>query len=428
EAAASLSARYITDRFLPDKAIDLIDEAASRARLDSFHLPKDGAEWNRRIAELQTGKKYAISRKDIAALREIEEEIAQAEQMLHKIGSTATDRPSIGREEVAAIVSAWTSIPVSELSEEEAQKLLHLEDKLHRRIIGQEDAVASVAKAIRRARSGLKDPDKPVGTFLFVGPTGVGKTDLAKALAEALFGDERQMIRLDMSEYMEKQSVAKIIGAAPGYVGYDDASTTKLTDRVRSKPYSVVLFDEIEKAHPDVFHLLLQLLDEGRLTDNKGRVVSFRNAVIIMTSNQGASQERASFGFTTAENGYEAEKERVSEALKEIFRPEFLNRLDDIVVFRRLDREQAKKICEKMLDALAERLQLRSFRLLVTEAAKEALVEEGYSDRYGARPLKRVVQRRIEDSLSEEILAGRLLPGGSVVADYIEGRFVFDET
>ena len=329
-------------------------------------------------------------------------------------------RSAICGEHVAAIVSARMRIPLTKITQAEGEKLMRLEEDLHKRIIGQNEAVTAVAKAIRRARAGLKDPSRPIGSFIFVGPTGVGKTDLCKALAEAMFGSEEQMIRLDMSEYMEKQSISKLIGAPPGYAGYEDLSSGQLTDKVRTTPYCVILFDEIEKAHPDVFNLLLQILDDGRLTDSKGRTVSFKNAVIILTSNAGGSLGEED----QSESGYEEMKQRVSAALKAHFRPEFLNRMDDIIVFHSLTKEDCARIGGKLVNSLAKRLlEQRGIVLSVTESALSALVEEGYDPQYGARPLKRVIQRRIEDSLSEEILLGRIENGQHVTVDYYGGEY-----
>ena len=330
-------------------------------------------------------------------------------------------------------------IPLLKITQEEGEKLMRLEEDLHRRIIGQTEAVSAVAKAIRRARAGLKDPTRPIGSFIFVGPTGVGKTDLCKALAEALFGSEEQMIRLDMSEYMEKQSISKIIGAPPGYAGYDDLQTGQLTDKVRTNPYSVILFDEIEKAHPDVFNLLLQILDDGRLTDSKGKTASFKNAVIILTSNVGASETTSArtgvYGFAddgrsgahgASEKQYDGMKERVTSALKEKFRPELLNRMDDIIVFHRLTQSDCVQIANKIIQSLGKRLlEQRGITLSVTEKALNALVEEGYDAEYGARPLKRVVRRQIEDRLSEEILIGKISGGERVTVDYQNGEYAF---
>ena len=347
-------------------------------------------------------------------------------------------RPAICKEHVAAIVSARVRIPLLKITQAEGEKLMRLEEDLHRRIIGQNEAVNAVSKAIRRARAGLKDPSRPIGSFIFVGPTGVGKTDLCKALAEALFGSEEQMIRLDMSEYMEKQSISKLIGAPPGYVGYEDLQTGQLTEKVRTKPYCVILFDEIEKAHPDVFNLLLQILDDGRLTDSKGRTVSFKNAVIILTSNVGAqiaqSDRTGVYGFggsgfedqAADERQYESMRENITKALKEKFRPEFLNRMDDIIVFHRLTEADCVKIGRKIVEGLAKRLlEQRGIVLTVTEMALVSLVKEGYEPQYGARPLKRVIQKRIEDKLSEEILLNRIRNGQHVTVDVHGGELVF---
>jgi ATP-dependent Clp protease ATP-binding subunit ClpC len=338
-------------------------------------------------------------------------------------------RLALGKEQVAAIVSARMNIPLLQVTQEEGAKLMRLEEDLHKRIIGQNEGVNAVAKAIRRARAGLKDPSRPIGSFIFVGPTGVGKTDLCKALSETLFGSEEQMIRLDMSEFMEKQSVSKLIGAPPGYVGHEDTGG-QLTEKVRTKPYCAILFDEIEKAHPDVFNLLLQILDDGRLTDSKGRTVSFKNAVIILTSNVGAAMQKK-VGADEGETGelaYEQMKENITAALKERFRPELLNRLDDIIVFHRLSIQDAARIAEKMVDGLAKRLmEQRGISLVVTDAAFEQLVREGYDSEYGARPLKRVIQKRIEDKLSEEILLGKIRNGEHVTVDYIGGELVFTD-
>ena len=354
-------------------------------------------------------------------------------QELRRVGD---GKYALGQEQVAAIISAKMKIPLQKITQQEGEKLMRLEEDLHKRIIGQNEAVTAVAKSIRRARAGLKDPSKPIGSFIFVGPTGVGKTDLCKALAQALFGAEDQMIRLDMSEFMEKQSISKLIGAPPGYVGYDESQTGQLTDKIRTRPYSVVLFDEIEKAHPDVFNLLLQILDDGRLTDSRGRTVSFKNAVIILTSNIGASiktSERTNmYGFGSSqeakvdENAYESLKDDVMKALKEHFRPEFLNRMDDVIVFHRLTKSDCAKIGGKIVDSLAKRLmEQRGITLNISTRALEKLVDEGYDSEYGARPLKRTVQRRIEDRLSEEILLGRVNNGDTVVVDYNGVDFTF---
>ncbi len=434
-AAVTLSDRYITDRFLPDKAIDLIDEAASRARLDSFKGPSGVKELEEEIEYLTAEKNRAVRKSKYAEAQQLLDRIKQAEKKIEDIRDEwerrrGEMRVSIGAEEVAKIVAGWTGIPVVKLTEEESEKLLHLEDELHARVIGQEDAVSAVAKAIRRARAGLKDPGKPIGSFIFVGPTGVGKTELSKALAAALFGDEKLMIRLDMSEFMEKQSVSKLIGAPPGYVGFDETGG-QLTEKIRRKPYSVVLFDEIEKAHPDVFNVLLQILDDGRLTDSKGRVVSFKNTVIIMTSNIGAGEVKDTpLGFADPQGGdalaeYDRMKERIGDALRAQFKPEFLNRIDEIIVFHKLSREDASKVCDLFLASLVKRLGQRGIELHVSSAAKDELVREGYDEVYGARPLRRVIQRRIEDALSEEILQAKVDAGQTVNVDVQGGKFVF---
>lgn len=436
-AAASLSDRYITDRFLPDKAIDLIDEAASRARLDSYNGPEGIKEKEQEIERLTAEKNKAVRKDDFLAAQNFLQKIKQTEGEIAKIRedwekTRKESHASIGAEDVAKIVASWTGIPVVRLTEEESKRLLHLEDELHKRVIGQDEAVSAVAKAIRRARAGLKDPNRPIGSFIFVGPTGVGKTELSKALAAAMFGDERLMIRLDMSEFMEKHSVSKIIGAPPGYVGFEDAGG-QLTEKIRRKPYSVVLFDEIEKAHPDVFNILLQILDDGRLSDSKGRVVSFKNTIIIMTSNVGAGKvnEMRRLGFSGGAESdaemaeYDRMKDKITEELKSQFKPEFLNRVDEIIIFHKLSREDASKVCDLFLSVLCERLKKREIELSVTEAAKQLLLDEGYDTVYGARPLRRVIQRRMEDALSEEILANKVLPGQKVMADAKDGKIVF---
>ena len=438
-AAASLSDRYITDRFLPDKAIDLIDEAASRARLDSYNGPADIKEKEHEIERLTAEKTKAIRRDDFMGAQQIFDKIKRVEQEIEQLRAEWEKKrgechATIGSEDVARIVAGWTGIPVVKLTEEESARLLHLEDELHKRVIGQDEAVSAVAKAIRRARAGLKDPNRPIGSFIFVGPTGVGKTELCKALAAAMFGDERLMIRLDMSEFMEKHSVSKIIGAPPGYVGFEDTGG-QLTEKIRRKPYSVVLFDEIEKAHPDVFNVLLQLLDDGRLTDSKGRVVSFKNTIVIMTSNIGAGKvnEMRRLGFAgegepskEEEAEYDRMKEKITEELKAQFKPEFLNRIDEIIIFHKLSREDASRICDLFLSVLSARLKKREIELDITDAARGLLLDEGYDAVYGARPLKRVIQRRIEDALSEEILANKISSGQRVRVDAKEGKFVFE--
>ncbi len=434
-SAVSLSDRYITDRFLPDKAIDLIDEAASRVRLDSYNSPaaakQKEAEKNTLIAQKEEAKR----RDDLERAIKINKEIEQIDKELEEIRITASknavnrDKLMLTSEDIAKVVSSWTGVPVVKLTETESQKLLDLENVLHQRVIGQEKAVQAVADAIRRARAGLKDPNRPVGSFIFVGPTGVGKTELSKALAEAVFGNEDNIIRVDMSEYMEKHSVSKLVGAPPGYVGFDEAG--QLTEKVRRKPYSVVLFDEIEKAHPDVFNLMLQILDDGRLTDSKGRVVSFKNAIIIMTSNVGATevQQKATLGFTgSASQEYDNMCDKYMEALKGKFRPEFLNRIDDIIVFHKLRKEETAQIAHLMLASLRKRLAVLGVKLQITESAMDLITEKGYDENYGARPLKRVLQRHIEDKLSEQILRGDLGENSVIEISATNGEFVFKKS
>lgn len=438
EAAAKLSDRYVTDRFLPDKAIDLIDEAASKARLSALKAPKKMKELEDKFERLQAERDRYVHTNNMPLLDEIDGEIILCQKELDALKQTWDDkrsesRPRIGKNEIAQIVSEWSNIPLTKLSEEESERLLHLEERLHKRIVGQDEAIHAVASCIRRSRSGLSDENRPVGSFFFVGPTGVGKTDLTKALAEELFGDEKQIVRLDMSEYMEKDSVSKIIGAPPGYVGHGESEGGLLTEKVRRKPYSVVLFDEIEKAHPDVLNLLLQILDDGRLTDSRGRTVSFKNCVLILTSNTGAStvREIPSLGFSVSNSGseesrdYQTMKEHITEELKKTFRPEFLNRFDEIIVFHRLTKEQTLVICSSFLETLTKRMRARGMDLLVPPAVKEKLVEEGYSEVNGARPLRRVIQRKIGDALSEEILAGNLSEGERAVAFLQNGEICF---
>ncbi len=434
EAAVKLSSRYVTDRFLPDKAIDLIDEAASRARLDSYNGPRELHELEDRLARLGEDYRKSLNiRGDYdraAALnREILELTAKRNEIKQDWESKRNaSHLAIGAEEIAKIVCSRTGIPVARLTESESNRLLRLEEELHKRIVGQDEAVTAVSKAIRRARVGLKSANRPIGSFIFVGPTGVGKTDLAKALAESLFGDEKFMVRFDMSEFMEKYSVSKLIGAPPGYVGYEDGAG-QLTERIRKKPYSVVLLDEIEKAHPDVFNVLLQLLDDGRMTDSKGRTVSFKNTVVIMTSNVGAHEvkEVSSLGFRSSdeESAYTDMKERIGDALKAKFKPEFLNRLDDVIVFRKLTKEEAAKIADKILEGLSGQLKEMGIRVQLSKDAKAYLVEQGYSEEFGARPLNRTVRKLVEDRLAEEILRGNFQKGDTVVVDVENGELVF---
>ena len=430
-AAATLSDRYITDRFLPDKAIDLVDEAASRARLNSYNAPHELTELEEKLKSLTLEKNKAARGENYDRAKELVSEINGVQAKIDEIKSEwkgGQSSPEIVAEDIAQVVSGWTGVPVLKLTEQESDKLLHLEENLHNRIVGQNEAVSAVARAIRRARAGLNETGKPIGSFIFVGPTGVGKTDLAKALAESMFGDEKLLIRIDMSEYMEKHSVSKLIGAPPGYVGYDDNAGGQLTEKVRRKPYSVVLFDEVEKAHPDVFNILLQILDDGRLSDSKGRVINFKNTIIILTSNVGASQikQMSGFGFGDSnDDGYDDMKDKIESALKEQFRPEFLNRLDDVIIFRKLTKAEAGEICYKIIDGLRVRLRSKGVALDITPEAMDKLIEEGYSEIYGARPMKRTVQRRIEDRLSDEILAGHVLSGEVVTVDVKDGELTF---
>jgi len=432
-AAAVLSNRYITDRFLPDKAIDLIDEAASRVRLKALTAPPELKELEDQLEEIQKEKDAAVKSQEFekaARLRDKEGEIKEKLEHLKQKWQQdkKLDRLNVNEEEIAKIVSSWTGIPVSKLTEEETERLLKMEDILHRRVIGQEEAVKAVARAIRRARAGLKDPKRPIGSFIFLGPTGVGKTELARALAEALFGDEEAMARIDMSEYMERHTVSRLVGAPPGYVGFEEGG--QLTEKVRRRPYSVILLDEIEKAHPDVFNILLQILEDGRLTDAKGRTVDFRNTVLIMTSNVGAHliQKEKTLGFVPhrrEEESYNKMKESIMEELKKTFRPEFLNRIDEVIVFHALNEEHIKKIVELMLNELNERLKDYEIQIEVTESAKEILTKEGFDPLYGARPLRRAIQRLVEDQLSEKMLQGEISRGNTVIIDGADGKLTF---
>ncbi len=434
-SAVSLSDRYITDRFLPDKAIDLIDEAASRVRLDSYNSPVEAKQKEKELATLTAQKNEAKRRDDLERALNINKQIERVNKELDEIRSQASknvrdrEKLMLTADDIAKVVSNWTGVPVVKLTESESKKLLDLEEVLHHRVIGQSAAVKAVSDAIRRARAGLKDPNRPIGSFIFVGPTGVGKTELSKALAETVFGSEDNIIRVDMSEYMEKHSVSKLVGAPPGYVGFDEAG--QLIEKVRRKPYSVVLFDEIEKAHPDVFNIMLQLLDDGRLTDSKGRTISFKNCIIIMTSNVGASeiQHKATLGFagSNAQAEYDGMCDRYMEALRGKFKPEFLNRIDDIIVFHKLRKEETGKIAEILLSNLRRRLALLDVKMEITPEAMDLIVEKGYDDNYGARPLKRVLQRQIEDKLSEEILRGNLRENSTVIVRAVDGEFVFDK-
>ena len=433
EAAVNLSSRYIADRYLPDKAIDLIDEGASKIRLKSLTSPDNVKELEAQIEDYEKEKASAIDEQDFeraAKLRDeqnaLKEKLEEAKKNWQQ--SQKENCGSVDAEVIAKIVSDWTGIPVVQLTKEESERLLNMEQVLHERVIGQDEAVSSIARAIRRGRVGLKDPKRPVGSFIFLGPTGVGKTELCKALAQAMFGDENAMLRLDMSEYMEKHTVSKLIGSPPGYVGFDEGG--HLTEKVRRKPYSVVLFDEIEKAHPDVFNMLLQILEDGRLTDSQGRTVDFKNTVIIMTSNVGArliTDKQKSLGFKDGDESSDAKdvKSLVLGELKNVFRPEFLNRVDDIIVFNKLNKDEIKQIASKMLDTLAKRLENIEIKISFTDDAVSAIADKGFDDTYGARPLRRAIQSEIEDKLSEEILEGKIEKGTSVVCDYKDGEFVF---
>ena len=437
EAAVQLSDRYITDRYLPDKAIDLIDEAASRVRIRSYTTPPDMKELEAKIQQLNKEKEEAIAHQNFeraAQIRDEERAIRSDMEAQRKAweDSRSTAQRQVGAEEVAQIVASWTHIPVTQLTQDESDRLLHLEETLHQRVVGQDEAVSAVSRAIRRARAGLKDVHRPIGSFLFLGPTGVGKTELCKALAETMFGDESALVRIDMSEYMEKFSVSRMIGSPPGYVGHDEGG--QLTEAVRRKPYSVVLFDEIEKAHPDVFNILLQVLEDGRLTDSTGRTVDFRNTICVMTSNVGAAdveKNSRALGFFSTGKGemsarsYERMKESMLEELKRTFRPEFLNRVDELIVFHPLDEENILRIAGLMVGSVAQRLKERGIALSWDDNVLQYLAKEGFDPTYGARPLRRAIQRMVEDDLSEEILSGRIKLGDTVRMGLAEDHLTF---
>lgn len=431
EAAVKLSARYISDRFLPDKAIDLMDEAASKVRLGGYRMPQKLTGLEHTIRELQEELEAALTESRFTEAstinKEKKEATVQYEKMIQRYHRDAARKSlTVGENEIAEIVSEWTKIPVKRLAEAESARLNRLEQTLHKRVVGQEEAVTAVSKAVRRGRTGLKDPHRPIGSFLFLGPTGVGKTEITKALAEAVFGDEQAMIRVDMSEYMEKHSVSKMIGSPPGYVGYEEGG--QLSEKVRRKPYSVILFDEVEKAHPDVFNVLLQVLDDGQITDAQGRKVDFKNTIIIMTSNAGAQSiiEPKKLGFSSGEDekqNYEYMKNGVMEEVRRIFKPEFLNRIDETIVFRALNKEDMKKIVTIMTKSLIERCKVQmEIELVITSAVKSYIAETAYDPKYGARPLRRMIQSKIEDLLAEEILAGVIHRG-----DKVEVRLVKKE-
>ena len=435
-AAVKLSDRYIPDRFLPDKAVDLMDEAASRVRIQACTTPPDMREQEKKLEAVQIEKKEAIAHQDFekaASLRDQEQtltrEIQKKRNAWNKSQTTARD--VVTEEDIAQVVSLWTGIPVQKMTEKEAHRLMKLEETLHKRLVGQEEAISAVARAIRRARAGLKDPKRPVGSFIFLGPTGVGKTEMCRALGEAMFGDEDAVIRLDMSEYMEKHTVSRLVGSPPGYVGYEEGG--QLTEAVRRKPYSVVLLDEVEKAHPDVFNILLQILEDGRLTDNTGRVVSFQNTIVVMTSNAGAhtisTSRTMGFGAEGPKSlkDYEAMKDAVMKEVKDLFRPEFINRVDELIVFHALTEEDILQITEMMLRQVADRLKERDIRLSWDKPVREKLAKEGYDPKYGARPLRRLIQRAVEDTLSEALLEGKVSLGEPVRLGVRGGEIVIRE-
>ncbi|MFS0689589.1 ATP-dependent protease ATP-binding subunit ClpC [Sporosarcina sp. 179-K 8C2 HS] len=431
EAAAKMSDRYISDRFLPDKAIDLIDEAGSKVRLRSYTTPPNLKELEAKLEAIRHEKNAAVQSQEFEKAASFRDKEQKMKEELEKTKTEWKEKQGKKESEVtvndiAEVVAMWTGVPVAKIAETETAKLLNMEELLHERVIGQKEAVTAISRAIRRARAGLKDPKRPIGSFIFLGPTGVGKTELARALAEAMFGDEDAMIRIDMSEYMEKHSTSRLVGSPPGYVGYDEGG--QLTEKVRRKPYSVVLLDEIEKAHPDVFNILLQVLEDGRLTDSKGRTVDFRNTVVIMTSNVGAEtlkQNRyVGFNLQDGERDYEDMKSTMLDALKKAFRPEFLNRVDEMIVFHSLEKEHLREIVTLMSNELTKRLAEQDIILELTDAAKLKISEEGYDPDYGARPLRRALQKHVEDRLSEELLSGTVLTGGKVIVDVEDGEFV----
>ena len=430
--AVVLSDRYISDRFLPDKAIDLVDEAASKVRLRSFTAPPNLKELESRLESIRKEKDSAVQSQEFekaASLRDTEQKLREELEQLKAEwqNKQGNEKLEVTKEDIAQVVANWTGVPVTKIAEEETDRLLKLESILHGRVIGQDEAVKSISRAIRRARAGLKDPKRPIGSFVFLGPTGVGKTELARAVAEAMFGDEDAIIRIDMSEYMEKHATSRLVGSPPGYVGYEEGG--QLTEKVRRKPYSVILLDEIEKAHPEVFNILLQVLDDGRLTDSKGRTVDFRNTVIIMTSNVGAAalQRNKYVGFTVEDDvkrEYTEMKDKVLEELKKAFRPEFLNRIDEITVFHSLQREHIQEIIKLMAETLTKRLGEHGIEFGLTDAALEKIAEIGYDPEYGARPLRRALQREVEDRLSEAMLGGTIAKGSKVSLDVQDGEFV----
>ncbi len=434
KAAVKLSERYINDRFLPDKAIDLIDEAASKARLKSYTMPDEITKIEEQLNKLENEKEEAVKSEAFEEAGEIKKKQARKKTRLEKLKQKWEDDKNssniiVGEDEVADVVSAWTRIPVQRIAQAETERLIKLEETLHNRVIGQDEAVTAIAKAIRRGRVGLKDPNRPIGSFLFLGPTGVGKTELSKALADAMFGTESALIRVDMSEFMEKHTVSKLIGSPPGYVGYDEGG--QLSEKVRRNPYSVILFDEVEKAHPDVFNVLLQVLDDGHITDSTGRVVDFKNTVIIMTSNAGAENIVApkTLGFATAtdeKQNHENMKSKVMDEVKRIFKPEFINRIDEIIVFHMLNKEQIAKIVDIMINTVNKRtLEQMKISIELDDEAKKYIVEKGYDEKYGARPLRRTIQNEIEDNIAEKILEGKIKEGNKVKVSVKDGTLDF---
>ena len=424
-----LSDRYITDRNLPDKAIDLIDEAASKARIKATYTSPAVQEKRQEIESLTSDKEYYESIGNYEQADSVKINIDRLKSEIRSLEDGELDEQSnidvvVGEDEIADVVSEWTKIPMRRLSESETEKLVSLEDDLKNRVIGQDRAVNAVARAIKRARANIKDPNRPIGSFIFVGPTGVGKTELSKALSEVVFGDSGSLIRIDMSEYMDQSSVSKLIGAPPGYVGYEE--TGVLSDKVRKKPYSVVLFDEIEKANPEIFNIMLQILDEGRLTDNKGKLINFKNTIIILTSNVGAALSNIKTSSAGSDEVREEElRENIYNALKMKFSPEFLNRLDDIIVFKPLSREDCGRIADILIQKLQKRLQESNITLKVAASATDLIINDGYDENYGARPLKRAIQRKIEDMLSEEIISGRIMRGDSITVYADDNKIVY---
>ena len=435
-ASVKLSSKYITDRFLPDKAIDVLDEASSKVRLKVSTLSPEGKELDKELRVIIKEKEDAIRNQEFEKASQLRDEEADMKEKIREVSEKwrnehEANKPVVTEENIAEVIGMMTGVPVTKLTESESDRLLNLEKTLHERVIGQNDAIVAISKAIRRARVGLKSPNRPIGSFIFCGPTGVGKTELAKALSEAVFGSEDNMVRVDMSEFMEKHSTSKLIGSPPGYVGYDDGGS--LTETIRKKPYSVILFDEIEKAHPDVFNIMLQILDDGRLTDSKGRHVNFKNTIIIMTSNVGASMiaTQSKLGFTTAEDEkkdkYEKLKDTVNEEMKKAFRPEFINRIDDIIVFAHLSKEEIRQIVDLMMKDLFKRLDERGLKMEVTDEVKDFMATDGYNEAYGARPLRRLIQRKVEDTLAEEILTGKYHEGDTIVLDMKDGKMFFSK-